>query len=181
MFPVPPFAEDVFSIYKSGYFKELDRQFEVIADSFVGIKTMSRPAYAWVFLEDMREKHGIDIRVYNSRSERVKAPGEVTDDRDGIVVRLSSSSSPSIVTEIRGNRYYAAIPMTAHARCRFCHTQQEHALIGTITFERTFDAIVFYGRERSVLFGIMALISALLLFSLIRWDPSKRIKEIFDK
>jgi hypothetical protein len=126
-------------------------------------------------------KHGIDIRVYNSRAERVKAPGEFSDDRDGIVVRLSSSSSPSLVAEIRGNRYYAAIPMTARARCRFCHAQQEHMLIGTITFERTFDAFVFYGWERSVLFGIIALISAVLLFALIRWDPSRRIQEIFDK
>lgn len=181
MFPVPPFADDVFPLYKSGYFRELDRQFEVIADAFVGIKTMSRPAYAWVFLEDIQNKHGIDIRVYNSRSERVRAPGETSEGRDDTVIRLSALPSPSPVSEIRGNRYFFAIPMTAAPRCRFCHAQNENTLIGTITFERSFNAALFYGRERSVIFGIIALISAFLLYLLIRWEPYRRIKEIFDK
>ncbi len=181
MFPIYPFAGDVFSLYKSGYFKELDRQFEIIADAFVGIKTMSRPAYAWIFLEDIQNKHGINIRVYNSRSERVRAPGEVSGGGDDTVIRMSALPSPSSVFEIRGDRYFSAIPLSAAPRCRFCHSQQENALIGVITFERSFNATVFYGRERSVIFGIIALILALLLYGLIRWEPDKRIKEIFDK
>lgn len=181
MFPLPPFAEDVFPVYKSGYFNELDRQFEVITDAFVGIKTMSRPAYAWVFLEDIQKRHGIDIRVYNYRGERVRAPGEISVGRDDTVLRLSALSKPSPFSEIRGNRYYMAIPLRASPRCRFCHAQQEDTLIGTITFERSYNATLSYGRERSVIFAIIAIISAFLLLGLIRWDPYRRIKEIFDK
>ncbi len=181
MFPFPPFADDVFPLYRSGYFRELDRQFEVIADAFVSIKTMSRPAYAWIFIEDIKNKHGIEIRVYNSRSELIRTPGEVAPGMDATVIRMSTMPSPSPVSEIRGNRYFSAIPMTAAPRCRFCHTQQENTIIGIITFERSFDASTFYGRERSVIFGIIALISAFILLILIRWEPYRRIKEIFDK
>ncbi len=181
MFPVPPFAGDVFPLYRSGYFRELERQFEVIADAFVSIKTMSRPAYAWIFLDDIQNNHAIDIRVYNSRSELVCAPGEVSAGKDATVIRMSTMLSPSPISEIRGNRYFSAIPMIASPRCRFCHAQQENTIIGTITFERAFDASTFYGRERSVIFGIIALISALTLLGLIRWEPYRRIKEIFDK
>ena len=50
---IPPYEDDIFFVYKSGYFSELDRGFEIIKDSFLGIKTMKSPAYAWIFLSDI--------------------------------------------------------------------------------------------------------------------------------
>ena len=38
IFSIPPYAGDIFPVYKSGYFKELDRGFSIITDSFIGIK-----------------------------------------------------------------------------------------------------------------------------------------------
>ena len=56
IFSIPPYAGNIFSVYKSGYFKELDNGFQVTIDSFLNIKMMSRPVYAWIFLKDIQER-----------------------------------------------------------------------------------------------------------------------------
>ncbi len=73
--PVPPYAGNLFPVFRSGYFVELDRQFEVIRDAFLGIKMMSRPVYAWIFLDDIEKKHAIKITVHNARGEVGESPG----------------------------------------------------------------------------------------------------------
>lgn len=55
--PIPPYADAVRPFYKSGYFRELDREFSIIADAFIAIKSMSRPEYAWVYLNDVASSH----------------------------------------------------------------------------------------------------------------------------
>ncbi|MCX7679013.1 MAG: hypothetical protein N2316_07315 [Spirochaetes bacterium] len=181
MFQVFPFSEDIFPVYKSTYFKELDKQFEVIADAFIGIKTKSRPAYAWIFLEDIRHKHSIKINVYNFKGEHVPAPGEIGQMYDEIVIRVASKFRPHPVHQIRNSTYYAAIPLVATPQCGFCHHQQEGQIVGTLTFERPFNSVFIYGKERALIFGFFALIASILLIIAVRWDPHKRIKEIFDK
>jgi len=67
IFSIPPYAGDIFPAYKSGYFDELEKGFRIITDSFMGIKSMARPEYAWIFLSDIGTAHGIRIRVYDYR------------------------------------------------------------------------------------------------------------------
>lgn len=179
--PVPPWAGDVYPVFKSGYFSELDRQFEVVRDAFLGIKMMSRPEYAWIFLEDIRKGHGIAVTVYNARGEAVKVPGTASPGVDAAVISMVNSVNPAPFAEVRGSRYYAALPAIASEKCRFCHSQQPGGLVGVITFERGYDAHVYYSRERIIIFSLIATALLGLVFLVARWDPEKKIKELFDK
>ncbi len=179
--PVPPFAGDIFLVMKSGYFRELDRQFEVVRDSFLGIKMMARPEFAWIFLEDIKKGHGLAVSVYNSRGELVKAPGESAAGVDPAVIAMVNAVEPRDFSEVRGSRYYAALPLAADGRCRFCHARRQGALVGVLTFERDYDARVYYTRERVIIFTVIAAALLLGIVALARWDPGKKIKELFDK
>lgn len=181
IFMIPPYAGDIFKVYKSGYFRELDRGFNVINDSFINIKMMSRSAYAWIFLRDMQKKHNIKINVYNFDGFKVPAPGETKPGDDDKALRIINSSNPVFYSEIRNNKYYAAIPVFFENRCRFCHEHNKKNLAGIITFERGFDSHIYYSSERMIIFILVSLVLILLLYYIIRWEPGKAVKELFDK
>lgn len=182
IFSIPPFSGDIFSFYKSGYFSEIDTQFTVIRDSFLRIKMYSRPEYAWIFLEDMRQEHGINIKVYDVRGNEIPAPGEKLPGTDSVAMKTVHSIQPALNTEIRNNMYYAAVPVPLQNQCKFCHNSSEGArILGVMTFERPFNAYTYYTSERIILFVIISVIISVLLFFTIRWDPEKKIKELFDK
>ncbi len=182
MFSIPPYAGDVFPVYKSGYFKELDRGFGVIADSFVGIKSMTKPEFAWIFLNDIAAAHDMNIRVYDYRGYPVPAPGEKDPGQDRKVYEVINQMKPSAYTEIRGGRYFSIMPMKARDECKFCHTRwNRREVIGALSFERSYDATVYYSSERIIIFLLVTIILGVLLFAVVRWDPGKNIKELFDK
>jgi hypothetical protein len=182
IFSIPPYAGDIFSVYKSGYFRELDRGFRIIADSFVGIKSMARPEYAWIFLSDVGIANEINIRVYDHRGYCVPAPGEKTGSPDREVLRVIGAPKPAMHSEVSGGRYISVIPLAAHGECRFCHKQwNSREMIGALRFERRYDAAVYYSSERILIFVIITMCLGGLLYALLKWDPGKNIKELFDK
>ena len=137
MFSVPPYAGDVRALFRSGYFIELDKGFDIIKEAFIGTKMYGRPVSAWILLEDVGSRHGIDIRVYNASGLRVRAPGEAENGGDERVVRVLNSIEPAAYSEIIGGRYYSAVPVFMEDRCRFCHdSRQAKKLAGVLTFER---------------------------------------------
>ncbi|MBN1497740.1 MAG: hypothetical protein JXA07_13275 [Spirochaetes bacterium] len=182
IFPIPPHAGDVFSLYRSGYFSELDREFGIITDSFLGIKSMARPEYAWIFLEDVGVKHNIGITVYDYRGYRVAAPGEKTGTPDREVLQVMNSLTPKMHSEIRDGRYFSIIPLIARGDCRFCHTKwNNREVVGALSFERDYDAMIYYSSERKIIFIILTMLLGGLLYAVVLWDPGKNIKELFDK
>ncbi|MCU0845434.1 MAG: hypothetical protein MUC76_10955 [Spirochaetes bacterium] len=182
MFSVPPYAGDVRALFRSGYFIELDKGFDIIKEAFIGTKMYGRPVSAWILLEDVGSRHGIDIRVYNASGLRVRAPGEAENGGDERVVRVLNSIEPAAYSEIIGGRYYSAVPVFMEDRCRFCHdSRQAKKLAGVLTFERDFDARVYYGAERVVIFAVISTALCLLIFLTLRWEPGRRVKELFDK
>jgi hypothetical protein len=182
IFSIPPYAGDIFSIYKSGYFRELDRGFGVIADSFVGIKSMARPEYAWIFLSDIGIAHDIKIQVYDYRGFRVPALGEKIGSPDREILRVMGALKPAMHSEASGNRYVSVIPLSARGECRFCHSRwNSREVIGALRFERHYDAGIYYSSERIIIFVIITIFLGGLLYALLRWDPGRNIKELFDK
>jgi hypothetical protein len=182
MFTIPPYAGSIFPVYKSGYFKELDRGFSVINDSFIGIKSMARPEYAWIFLSDMEIAHQMKIRVYDYRGYRVPAPGEKQGDPDVRILRVINAVNPKTASEIRGNRYFSIIPSVARGECRFCHSRlNSREVIGAVSFERDYDSMIYYSSERIIIFMVITMLLGGLLYAVLRWDPGKNIKELFDK
>jgi len=182
IFSIPPYAGDIYSVYRSGYFQELDRQFAVIRDSFLGIKMLAKPVYGWIFLEDIRKEHDIEIRVYNSKGYEVLAPGEVEETEDRFIDQLLNSIEAKPVHRIAGGYYFVAFPIRLEKRCRFCHDRQYRKnIIGAMTFKRDYDASIYYSAERVVLFTGISLMLLLFLYVVMRWDPGKKIKELFDK
>jgi hypothetical protein len=182
IFTIPPYAGDIYGIYKSGYFSELDSQFSVIKDAFTGIMMMGKPVYGWIFLEDVMKNQGMKIKVYNSEGKLVPAPGETAPESDGRVIRVINSIDPKSHTEVFGLKYFSAMPVFLEDRCRFCHERVSGKnLAGVMTFERPYSAAVYYSAERMIIFMLIsiALLGSLVL--VIRWDPEKHVKELFDK
>ncbi len=182
IFSIPPYAGRIFPVYKSGYFDELERGFYVITDSFIGIKTLARPDYAWIFLSDMEKAHGMKIRVYDHRGRFIPAPGETRGEPDAEIVSIMSRLNPEIRSEVRGGRYFSVIPIKGRGECRFCHTSRNNrGMIGAISFERDYDASIYYSSERILLFLALSILLGGILYVLVRWDPGRNIKELFDK
>lgn len=182
IFSIPPYGGDVFPVYKSGYFSELDRGFGIIADSFIGIKSMAKPEYAWIFLGDMATRHGMTIKVYDYRGYRVPAPGEKDARQEKKIYDVINQIKPAAYSEIRGGRYYSVIPLVARGECGFCHTRvNRRDVIGALSFERPYDAKIYYSSERIIIFIVITMILGILLYAVLRWDPGKNIKELFDK
>ncbi len=182
VFSIPPYGGDVLPVYKSGYFRELDRGFRVITDSFLGIKTLSRPVYGWIFLEDMEKSHGFTIEVYDARGHEVTAPGIKNDTPDDDILAVLNYINPDIESSARGGTYASIIPVTAEKECLFCHRDAKRgAVIGAVRFTRGYDSHVYYASERVIIFLFFSLIIAAALYFVIRWDPERNIKELFDK
>lgn len=182
IFTIPPYAGDIYSVYKSGYFKELDKGFGVTLDSFLNIKMFSKPVYGWIFLEDMGKKYNINIKIYNNKGLEIPAPGETEASKDKNIIKIINSINPQNYSVIQNGKYYSAIPIFLEDRCRFCHTgTNKKNIAGIITFERDYDAFIYYSSERIIIFVILSLVLMVLLYFIIKWDPGKVIKELFDK
>ncbi|HNV48344.1 MAG TPA: hypothetical protein PLE73_11760 [Spirochaetota bacterium] len=180
LFPIPPYGEAVYSLYTSGYFVELDRQFRVVTDAFLGVKMMSRPAYAWVLLDDIEKAHGIRIRVYNARGVRVTAPGAPEGGVDVDVQNALAAPKPSVASWVSRGSYYSILPLANEGQCGICHTgTYRNNMIGAVTFKRRCDSRTFYAFERIAVFVGFSLVFALLLFATVRWDPQKSVRELF--
>ncbi len=181
MFSLPPYAGDIFGAYKSGYFSEIERGFLTIRDSFLGIKMYSRPVYAWIFLKDIEGARNIKIRVYDRRGYEVPAPGEKMACENPDVPRILNAINPEMISAVKRGTYYCALPVMMEDRCRFCHRANRSPLAGVMTFERPFDAMIYYSSERTIVFGLISAVLAVALIFVLRWDPGRKIKELFDK
>jgi hypothetical protein len=182
IFSIPPYAGNIFSVYKSGYFKELDNGFQVTIDSFINIKMMSRPVYAWIFLKDIQKKNNMNIKVYNNKGFEVQAPGLTGRSDDDNVLKILNSLNPQTFSRVIDNKYYSAIPVFIEDRCRFCHANvNKKNITGVITFEREYNSYIYYSSERVIIFVLISLVLIILLYYIIRWDPAKAVKELFDK
>jgi hypothetical protein len=182
IFSIPPYAGNIFSVYKSGYFRELDNGFQVTIDSFINIKMMSRPVYAWIFLKDIQKKDNMNIKVFNNKGFEVPAPGETISSNNDNVLKILNSLNPQSFSRVIDNRYYSAIPVFIEDRCRFCHTNiNKKNIAGVITFERDYDSYIYYSSERVIIFAFISLVLLILLYYIIRWDPERAVKELFDK
>ncbi|MFH0974723.1 MAG: hypothetical protein V1874_02950 [Spirochaetota bacterium] len=182
IFSIPPYAGEIFPIYKSGYFKELDKGFNITIDSFKDIKMMSRPAYAWIFLKDIQKKYNYNIKVYNNDGLEVPAPGEIINPDDDKVSAILNSINPQSYSRVKNGKYYSAIPVFGENKCRFCHSNiNKKNILGIITFEREYDSYIYYSSERVIIFILISLFLIIVLFFVIRWDPGKVVKELFDK
>ena len=181
IFSVPPYSGDIVTIYKSGYFKELERNMFMITDSFLQIKTMSKAEYAWIYLNDVSTKYNIIINVYNSEGRLVKAPGMYQIGTDTKVIPLLQELKPEAKFFITGDSYCGMIPVYRKSECNFCHQVSQQPLIGVITYSMPYDGYIYYTSERIIIFVIITFAISCLLFVVIRWQPYKDIQELFDK
>jgi hypothetical protein len=181
VFSIPPYAGDIFRYYKSGYFSELDREFKIIRESFLEIKSKSEPVYGWLFLKRISEGEGIEISVYNKNAYLIDKPGSKGKMIDKDVASVLKAYAPSPETGVNGSEYYSIMPLLAEKRCLICHKERSQGdLLGAISFRREFDAHIYYSSERILIFLAISILFAALLFYLIKWAPGKKIKEMFD-
>jgi hypothetical protein len=48
-------------------------------------------------------------------------------------------------------------------------------------FERRYNARVYYSSERIMIFSIISIVIIVLIIIVLRWDPHRDVKELFDK
>ncbi|MCU0847906.1 MAG: hypothetical protein MUD12_08465 [Spirochaetes bacterium] len=182
IFNIPPYADDIFLIYKSGYFNELDREFIIIKDSFVAVKTLGKPEYGWIFLDDMEKKHGMKLTVYNRDGYLITAPGKKNETADLMIKNILAIKGNDIHHDIGPMKYRAVMPVTGDSSCGFCHKNiEKKPVIGAIRIERNYDAHVYYSAERILIFIFTSIILLAGLFFIVHWEPAKNVKELFDK
>jgi hypothetical protein len=182
IFNIPPLERDVYPLYKSGYFRELDTEFDIIVDSFTEVKSMTDAIYGWVLLDDISKRHDIRIRVYDRQGYPMLAPGKAGPAPDPGVQKALIALDPAPVYSVKANRYSGIVPLKAEDRCRICHVKtNSNGTVGALTFSRTFDGRAYYSGERMIIFTAAAIALLALLVVVVRWDPEKNIKELFDK
>ena len=180
IFDIPPLNRDVYPLYKSEYFRELDNGFDIIIDSFVAVKSMSQPVYGWILLDDISRRRGIDVAVFDRQGYPVKAPGNTGAAADPEVHKSLVALDPVPVYWIDGGRYRGIVPVKAEDRCRICHAKtNRNGTIGALAFSRAYDGRAYYSGERMIIFTAAAIILLLMLVFVARWDPEKNIKDCF--
>ena len=182
IFSIPPYADDIFPVYKSGYFTELDREFTIIKDSFLAVKTLGKPEYGWIFLEDMEKKHDMKLTIYDRNGYMITAPGKKKGAADLKIKNILSIMGNDIHHDIGPIKYRAVIPISGDSSCGFCHKNiEKKPFIGAISAERNYDAHVYYSAERILIFIFTSIILLAGLFFIVHWEPAKNVKELFDK
>jgi hypothetical protein len=182
IFSIPPFANDIFPVYKSGYFIEIDKGFKIIIDAFTAVKTNGRAETGWIFLNDNEKSTGIKAAVYNKKGERVIAPSYYDNNKNADILKILTSVNPETETIINSGKYKSIIPARAEKKCIICHSSsRENEIIGAFYFERKFNAYIYYTSERIIIFSLISLLLLIMLIITARWDPERQIKELFDK
>ena len=183
MFPIPPHADNMKAVYKSGYFEALDRECSLMIDAFISIKTMSsNPSFAWTYLNDLETKNDISATVFDYKGRRVASPGLYFDDTDETVLKAITSYEAQNVSRASGGDYHTFIPVFKKPECSVCHSKvREDGLIGVFVFEQDYDAHIYYSRERVLIFFLISIALSFSLFLLTHWQPGRPIKEMFDK
>lgn len=182
IFSIPPFSKDIFPVYKSGYFNELDKGFRVIIDAFTAVKTNGRVEAGWVYLNENEKSTGIKSVLYNKKGERVIAPSYYDNNKNQDIIKTLTGVNPVTETSINSGLYISIIPARAEKKCLICHTSsRENEVIGAFYFERKFDASIYYTSERIIIFSLISLMLLITLIITARWDPERQIKELFDK
>lgn len=182
LFNVPPYAGDVNQLYRSGYFDELDRGFDIIRDSFLSLKTMTRVEYGWIFLADMEDKHNMKIGLFDLKGFELAAPGIRTGSPDPEVTEAAITGRASKITSTTGGRYSSIVPVRYEPSCLICHNKgKEGDVAGYLRFERDSDSLIYYSSERVILFTLFSIIIAVFIFFAARWEPASGVKDLFDK
>ncbi len=177
IFQIYPGADKILPLYKSGYFNEIDKSNDIITESFLAIKTLTQPVRAWIFLDDVSKKQDIIIKIYDNEGNHVPSPGEKRE-RDLTVAELLAVSNPEIQTVIQDKKYVSRIPLVRTGKCGLCHDRKK---IGAIVIVRDYNYISYYSLERRLIFIPLAITLLVILLLVAKWDPEKRIKEMFDK
>jgi len=182
IFSLPPFADQLYPVYESGYFKEIRQNQEVIRDAFLEIKIHGRSEAAWLFLKNLKADHNIKGKVYNRRGQLVTSPGEKEQDIESDVSAYLKKNEDTVVSSISMNRFSSLLPLKADNRCGFCHKKAKNGeIIGVLHLDNAFDAHIYYTGERIFIFLLIICALGGLLFLLLKWEPEGKIKEMFDK
>jgi hypothetical protein len=101
---------------------------------------------------------------------------------DAAVSNMLARAKPEMESSVRNGRYFTLLPVKAEGKCSFCHEDvRPGGVVGYMSFEQSYDAHVYYSRERILIFLGISMALMIILFLFIRWDPNRGIKEMFDK
>ncbi|HNX59119.1 MAG TPA: hypothetical protein PKK43_08460 [Spirochaetota bacterium] len=185
MFMIYPGAEKMYPLFKSACFAEYDRQFRSVADSYRLMKIYGQDEYARAFLAELARNEKMIIHLYDERGDLVMSSGKGTvsgDDRDGRVREVTQSLNPEQYGGVRDRVYFGVVPLLFDKRDLIRHPEGEEGKVyGVMTFEREYKAIAYFSGERKIIFALIAFGTAFLIFLAVRWDPDRRVKELFDK
>ncbi len=179
---LPPYAHHSDSLYRSGYFSLLDKKCSIIADAFLHIKSMSQPEYAWIYLQDIKKKYKVEVKIFNKEGYNVTAPKVLAPKREKLILGELNSLKPQKRYDLYFKKYRVMIPLFKGKTCAFCHKKaKSNNVLGAITCLQPYDSSIYFSYEKGIFFFFISLLLSAILFYLFKWEPGRNIKELFDK
>jgi hypothetical protein len=181
IFTIPPYHRDIFPVYKSGYFTELEKNSMIINHAFFTLMTKENRALPWIYLKDINQKTGIVSKLYDRSGRFIISSGEKKLKPNHKIRAFISGNNPNKGKIVDG-RYTYLSQIKAEKQCLICHRNRKKGdIMGASLSSHHINGFVYYSSERIILFVIISIITASALFFIYRWDPDKNIKELFDK
>ncbi|HOF32438.1 MAG TPA: hypothetical protein PK624_01095 [Spirochaetota bacterium] len=165
-------------IYQSSYFSVLEEEFALIEDIFVSqIIYGNDEKSPWITLEDIKDKHGINIMFYPS-SNIIKPPS-IFNAGTQLPDKIKQTNKPAGFIEKDSYVYYK--PLVFDGKLALFFGKKTGFTAGYFRFEKKFKQNIVIGNERKVIF--LSLGTLILFFSaiLILHDPDKKIRKIFTR
>ena len=179
--PVPPYSNDLYPVFKSEYFKGLDTRAGIIAQSFLGVKIYGKPEAAWIHLQDIEKKYGLQLKVYDKSGRRIIAPGLYGTEKPSVLRGMLPVENENIRGVFENGMYISVVPLPAQDHCSICHNVKKGETMGILTVKQEYNPLIIYTVERIIIFLFISLMLMGILVILWRWDPQKNVKELFDK
>jgi len=181
VFSIPPYQKDIFSVYKSGYFSELEKSSLIIQQAFFTLMTTKNKSIQWIYLKEVEKKTSISLKLYDRSGRNIISPGDKNTKTDEKIKGFMRGNA-SQIGEIIDGRYSFITQIKAEKQCLVCHrNKKKNAVMGAFVSNHPINGFIYYTSERIILFVILSILTASALFLIIRWDPDKNIKELFDK
>ena len=172
------YSGNIPGVYKSDYFSLLEDDFSIIESVFITQMLYgSDKESPWIALEDIKNKHNIDITFYSFSN--IIMPPSVFNGGNSLPENIKDSGESSGFAE--NGRYIFYKPLIFDGRLAVFFGKKKGFTAGYFRFEKYYKQNIVIGNERKVIF--LSIGTLILFFSviLILYNPDKKISKIFTR
>ncbi len=180
VFNIYPHAEDVYPIYRSGYFSELEEKARIIAESYTFLRGVD-PDFADVYIDDIEKRYGIRTRLYSASGASLRVRDAEQRSVSTEALKAILNPGDGAVCGVRDGLFVCNLALPVSSSGGIVHGGSPSKPSGVLEVMMDYDTGVYYSRERILLFTLTTALLIVALIILVRWRPYDSVKEIFDK